>query len=158
MDWKKNRQAKGQPKSAKAANFDPKAQVSDTIDARPYGEMPLQSNASPQPVDRRSIQDTKIYKDSMSGLRYGWNNYVQLLKNSFNRMPRANQEALITRFSMIITIGVSIIMIIFFYPFLPLFLRVIGVPLGLAAAWWAGTRIVGPVMIVRYEEHLNREF
>lgn len=106
----------------------------------------------------RSVQDSKVWKDSTSGIKSLWGNYLQTLANSFNRMSRVQQESLISRICIIMTIGVSIILINLFYSFFPPLVRALMPPLVLALAYFAGARVVTPVMIARFEEHLNREF
>lgn len=122
----------------------------DTIDASP-GQVESRSSLN-------SIQETKIWKESTSGIKRMWSTYVQILKDSFQRMSRVEQEALITRFCLIVTLGVAVIALSFFYAFLPLGVRVIGLPVIGVVAWFAGTRIIAPVMIARYEKYLNREY
>ena len=81
-----------------------------------------------------------------------------MLTTKFKQLPRAEQETLITRISQVVTMGSSVLVIQLFYSFLPLFLRVLALPLALVAAWWAGTRVVAPMMIIRYDKYLNREY
>ena len=44
-------------------------------------------------------------KDSLSGAKKLWTNYLQLLSTYFNNMDRSGQEDLITKFSWILTLG-----------------------------------------------------
>jgi hypothetical protein len=123
-----------------------------TIDASPESQGQELNQAL------RSVQDTKVWKDSTSGIKTLWGNYLQTLSNSFKRMSREQQESLISRICIIMTMGVSIILINLFYSFFPPLVRALVPPLVLALAYFAGARVVAPVMIGRFEEHLNREF
>lgn len=105
---------------------------------------------------KRDITDTQGWKSSSKGFQRFWNNYKTVLVTSFNRMNRREQEDLIDKFSMIITIGVTCLIILIFYPVIPRLLRVLGLPVALLAAWWAGRRVVGPVVIDRMEKYLKR--
>ncbi len=128
---------------------------------RPAGSRvdPGQSiDASPSGTAPRNLRETKIWKDSESGMKRMWANYVNTLKDSFRQMPRAEQEQFIKRICVTVTLGVAALVFQFFYPFLPQLLRVLSLPIMLVAAYWAATKIVTPVMIIRYEEYLNRDF
>jgi hypothetical protein len=105
----------------------------------------------------RGITDTEGWKSSQKGLSRFWNNYKKTLRESFNRMTRAEQEDLIDKFAMIFTIGVTCLVVLIFYPVIPRLLRVIGVPVAFVAAWWASRRIVGPVVVDRLEHLLKKE-
>jgi hypothetical protein len=109
----------------------------------------------PEPKPR-NIKENKIWQDSIGALRQMWSNYVNLLSVSFHNMPREEQCKLITRLSQIITIGVTALVMTFFYQFLPLFVRVLVLPPIGIAAWLIGTRIVSPVIIERMGSHLNQ--
>ncbi len=115
-------------------------------------------NPPPQSSGRkRDITDTEGWKTSSKGLKRFWGNYKATLKESFNNMSRDQQEDLIDKFAMIVTIGVAALVVLIFYPVIPRLLRVLGVPLALIFAWWAGRRIVGPVVIDRLEHLLKKE-
>jgi len=106
----------------------------------------------------RNIQETQVYKEGQAGVKRFWSNYTTMLKTQFQRMSRAEQEGMITRLCQIVTIGSAMLVTSLFYSFLPLFLRVFALPVMFLAAYWAGTKVVSPIMIVRYDQYLNREF
>ncbi len=105
----------------------------------------------------RNITDTQGWKSSSKGVKRFWGNYKAILKDSFNRMSRQEQEDLIDKFAMIVTIGVTCLVVLIFYPLIPRLLRVLGLPVALLTAWWAGRRIVGPVIIDRMGTLLKRD-
>lgn len=106
---------------------------------------------------KRDITDTEGWKSSSKGIKRLWNNYINVLRESFNGMSRGEQEDLIDKFAMIITIGVTVLAVLIFYPYIPRLLRVLGLPVALIVAWWAGRKIVGPVVIERMERYLKKE-
>lgn len=106
----------------------------------------------------RSIQDTQAFKDGQAGARRVWSNYTAMLRREFQNRSRFEQESLITRLCQVVTIGSAMLVMSLFYSFLPLFLRVFVLPGAFLVAYWAGTKIVSPIMIVRFDKYLNREF
>jgi len=120
----------------------------ERIDARPAAQHP----AGLKP---HSIQDTKVWKQGSAGIKQAWNNYKAMLARSFKSMPREEQEALITRFCLITTIGVAMLLYMLVANFLPLYVRVFALPLVFAGSYWLGNKLVAPVVIVRYDEYLN---
>ena len=106
---------------------------------------------------KRDITDTQGWKQSSSGVKRFWTNYRNILKESFQGMSRGQQEDLIEKFAMIITIGVTVLVVLIFYPVIPRLLRVLGLPVALIMAWWAGRKVVAPVLIDRLEGFLKRE-
>ncbi|MBX9568979.1 MAG: hypothetical protein K2X77_08795 [Candidatus Obscuribacterales bacterium] len=105
----------------------------------------------------RNITETEAWKSSSRGAKRFWVNYKNILKDSFNRMTRQEQEDLIIKFAMIVTLGVTCLVILIFYPVTPRLMRVLGLPVALLVAWWAGRRIVGPVVIDRMEGMLRKD-
>ena len=106
----------------------------------------------------KNIRETKVWQQSSNGIKHLWSNYMQMLKRSFQTMPRTQQEQLIGRICLIVTIGVSMLLLGFVYSFLPQLLRVFVLPGLFALAYWAGTKLVTPIIIIRYEQYLNRDF
>lgn len=104
----------------------------------------------------RNVLETKIWQNSVGAISKFWANYQNLLSLSFKRMPREMQEQLISRICMIITIGVATILIMFFYPFIPQYIRIPLVPISIIGSYWLANRVVSPVMLSRYEHILNR--
>lgn len=122
-------------------------QESGLIDASPGG-----------PGDRPSnITETKAWKSSKKGVGRFLFNYKKLLHDSFVRMDRQEQEALIEKFSMVITMGVCVLMLLAFSGVLPREARVLGFPVAIAVSWWVGTRIVAGVVIERLDSIMNKE-
>lgn len=105
-----------------------------------------------------NLADTEIFQESKAGMHKVWSNYLNMLARSFQKMSRNNQEQLIVRVCQIVTVGTTVLIISLFYSFLPPQLRVIIVPIALIGAWWAGTKMVAPQMMVRFAQHLNREY
>lgn len=84
-----------------------------------------------------------------------WTRYKAVLGRSFQNMNRFEQENLITKFSFVISIGVGLVVLNFFYSVLPQLVRVIALPIVLAVGWWVGTRIVAPAAIDRLEKFMH---
>ena len=104
----------------------------------------------------RNITETAAWKSSSKGMKRFWVNYKNILRSSFNNMSRREQEELIDRFAMIVTLGVTCLVILIFYPVTPRPMRVLGLPVALLVAWWAGRRVVGPVVVDRMESLLKK--
>lgn len=130
-----------------------------TIDASPDNTAASRTGSKPGlGSGARNVLETKAWQESKAGALRIWHNYKLMLITKFKQLPRAEQETLITRICQVVTMGSAVLVIQLFYSFLPLFLRVLALPLALVGAWWAGTRVVAPMMIIRYDEHLNREY
>ena len=115
-------------------------------------------NPPPESSGRaRNITETEAWKSSSKGAKRFWVNYKNVLRDSFNRMSRQEQEDLIIKFAMIVTLGVTCLVILIFYPVTPRLMRVLGLPVALLVAWWAGRRVVGPVVIDRMEGMLRKD-
>lgn len=127
-------------------NAKPPDQKQEVIDASPAAEAPV-----------RNITETKAWKSSRKGAQRFWFNYKKLLKDSFDKMDRDEQENLISKFCTIITMGVTVLLLLAFSSFLPREVRVLGVPIALFVAWFLGTRVVTEVMIERLEGILKKE-
>lgn len=114
-------------------------------------------DARPDPGTSRpqSIRETKVWKQGSSEVNRAWSNYKTSLIRAFKRLSRVDQESLITQICMITTMGVSMLLYMFIYPFLPLFIRLFALPLVLIGSYWAGTKLVAPIMIVRFDSLLN---
>ncbi|MBY0550983.1 MAG: hypothetical protein K2W95_27135 [Candidatus Obscuribacterales bacterium] len=122
-------------------------QESGLIDASPGG-----------PNDRPSnITETKVWQSSKKGVGRFLFNYKKLLHDSFVKMDRQEQEALIEKFSMVITMGVCVLMLLAFSGVLPREARVLGFPVAIAVSWWVGTRVVAGVVIERMDSIMKKE-
>jgi len=106
----------------------------------------------------RNLRETKVWKDTIGACQQLWSNYIAMLKLSFRKMSRYDQEQMITKYSWVISMGVAALAYQFFIrDFLPVIIRVLALPLILVAAWAVGTRLVAPVFIKRFEKYLNQE-
>ena len=70
----------------------------------------------------------------------------------------AEQEQFISRVSLIVTMGVAALVLMFFYGFLPKLIAIFAVPGVLVASYYAGTKIVAPIITAQYDQYLNKEF
>lgn len=104
-----------------------------------------------------NIRETQAWKASKHGVNRVWTNYRNTLAEAFRKMNRSEQEALVQRFCLIITMGVTGIALLLFYPLVPQLVRVFFVPAAGVGAFWAGNRIVTPVVLARLEGVLNRD-
>lgn len=86
-----------------------------------------------------------------------WSNYKAILGTSFKGMMRADQEALLTKASVICTIGVTVLALGLFYSLIPSQIRTLLVPAAIFGAWWVGGKVVAKVIISRCESILNKE-
>lgn len=106
----------------------------------------------------RNITETGAWKQGSTGVKRFWFNYRKVLRESFIKMSRSEQEDLITKFSMIVTMGVTCLLIVIFYGMIPAReFRIFGVPIALVSAWWLGNNLVAGVVIARMEGLLNKE-
>ena len=127
------------------------------IDASPGDGEPMLSNG--QRADQRpnNVQETKAWKAGSSSIKRLWESYLNTLRSSFRNMNRAAQLELITKGSIVITIGVSVVSLGLFYYFLPTIVRVFALPLVLVTAWFVATKLVAPMVRERIEPILNDE-
>jgi len=153
MDFKKSRSGKKDAKPSEKT-FSASPDYGTTIDASP-GERPAARPGAAGGQGPRSIQETKAWQEGTGGLKRMWHNYVTMLGTQFKKMTRREQEELITRLSQIVTIGSAALITMLFYGFIPLFLKIFVLPGILLGAYWAGTNVVSPIMIARYEQYLN---
>jgi len=134
----------------------------DEMDMSPGAGYSGQQTGSPgargQSGGPRSIQDTQAWQKSQIGLQNFWANYKRVLKTSWQRMSRSDQEALILRFCQIVTMGVSVLVLVFFYQFLPQLLRLLAPPVVGFGSFFVGTKIVAPIITAQYDQYLNKEF
>lgn len=78
--------------------------------------------------------------------------YTNTLKASFDEMNSDEQEALITRFCYVISIGIAMVGLSCFYTILPPLIRILALPIVLTAAWFVGSKVVAPAMIERFRK------
>ncbi len=108
------------------------------------------------PAKRTNAQANKeMWTQGKKGLSDLWESYVQLLQRDFGKRSRESQEQLILRLSQVITIGCVVVLLNFFYPFIPSLIRLFVFPLMLVASWFVATRAIAPMIVVRFEDRLN---
>src|SRR5579883_2244851 len=111
---------------------------------------PANDSGSPKGFGRaRAMQDSKAWKASKEGAGRLWNNYRRHLASSFAAMTRAEQESLVQRLCVIITVGVTCLALVLFYSLIHPAIRIILVPAAGVGAFWAGNKIVTPVVLLR---------
>lgn len=121
-------------------------------DTDPTLDIPPPPGAHP-----RSLTDTAAFQKGKNSASRMWTQYKNILRTSFVRMTRSEQEALLTKASIIITIGVTIIALGLFYSLIPRMVRVFLVPGALFGAWWIGGKVVAQVIIARFDSFLNKQ-
>ena len=104
-----------------------------------------------------NITESKAWKSSSRGAKRFWFNYKKLLHDSFVAMTRDEQEALIEKFSVILTLGVTVLLLLAFSAVLPPQVRVLGFPVALFVAWWLGSRLIAGAVIDRLEGIMKQE-
>lgn len=125
----------------------------DVFDASPSGTTDISAGGNGKKPG--NLQETEAWKKGSSGLKNMWDNYLRFLRSAFARMSREEQETYITRFSQILTIGVSVVALQCFYSILIPQLRVISLPLVVGIAWYLGNKVIAPTMISRFSRYLN---
>jgi hypothetical protein len=115
------------------------------------------ADPSDLPGPPRNIGDTQAFRSGKAGFSRAWGNYRTHLATSFKRMSRYQQEALISRMCLIITVGVTGLALLLFYPLINRTVRVFLVPGAICGAWWAANRIVTPAVLSRLESILNTD-
>ncbi len=107
------------------------------------------------PKRSKEQKNKEMWTQGKKGLSDIWENYVQMLRRDFQKRPRGSQEQLILRLSQVLTIGCVVVLLNFFYSFIPSVIRLFAFPLLLVAAWFVATRAIAPMIVVRFEDHLN---
>ncbi len=131
---------------------DPKKAV---FDATPEEDGADISHDGRSAVKPHNIRETKAYLKAQTGAKRMWSNYVSFLGDSFQQMDRAEQIAIIQKFSMAFSIGIAVIAISCFYSLLPQQLRVLVVPIGVGGAWWFGSKVIAPQIINRLDKYIH---
>ena len=103
----------------------------------------------------RNVAETQAWKGSLKRMRKLWDGYLDTLKNSFASMTRVQQMELITKGSLVVTIGVSVVSLGLFYYFLPTIVRVFALPLMGVTAWFVAVKLVAPMVADRLSRYLN---
>jgi hypothetical protein len=153
-----NKKDRGRGPDGRSSRPGSEREGGDDIDMSPGGGYARGARPGARPGSPKSIQDTQAWQSSQAGLANMWGNYRRVLKTSWQKMPRSDQEALITRLCQIVTIGVSVLVLMFFYGFLPKVIAIFAVPGVLVGSFWAGTKVVAPIIAAQYDQYLNKEF
>ena len=127
------------------------------------GDDPPNSGDIPRPPSNLASKGRQMdkgrpepgWKASKAGVSKAWGNYRQHLATSFSKMNRYQQEVLVERMCLIITIGVTGLALLLFYPLISRNIRVFLVPAVIVGAWWAAKKIVTPVVLDRLGGLLN---
>lgn len=128
----------------------------EVFDASPDGRKDIRLRPEkPQNNKPNDMRSSPVWKKMQEGMANLWLRYKALLATSFSNMSRYEQENLITRFSFVVSIGIGMVVLNFFYSVLPTIVRVIALPIVLSVGWYIGTRIVAPAAIDRLEKFMH---
>lgn len=125
-----------------------------TFDAEPDDEEEEKAGL-PAKEPKKPHTNKEMWTQGKKGLSDLWKNYVDLLQRDFNRRTRESQEQLILRLSQVITIGCVVVLLNFFYSFIPSFIRLFIFPVILVISWFVATRAIAPMIVIRFEHRLN---
>ena len=103
------------------------------------------------------ITQSKLWQDTFGALGKMWDNYLEILSMSFQRMSRDEQEQLITKYSWIVSIGATAWVWVVVEPLthsLPI-IFLIGGPVSIGLAYWFGRNIVSRVVIDRLNKYMK---
>jgi hypothetical protein len=106
----------------------------------------------------KNLTEHKVWQQSTGAVGGMWARYLQILRSSFANMPLERQVQLIINACQIVTVGLTVLGLCFIYRFLPLFARVLVVPIVVGVAWWFGTKTVATVILQRFSKYLNHKF
>src|SRR5271154_2229718 len=101
------------------------------------------------------LTENKLWKETVGAMLKMWDNYLEFIASNFRGMSRLEQEQLITKYSWIIAMGGVGLIWCQIYNFVLPVLRVIGLPLSLAFAYWFGKNIVSRIMIDRMSKYMK---
>ncbi|MCW5824050.1 MAG: hypothetical protein KIT34_14695 [Cyanobacteria bacterium TGS_CYA1] len=118
-------------------------------------DLPAQRQVPTAPKRTKKEANKEMWNQGKKGLSDIWKNYVEMLRRDFQKRGRNSQEQLILRLSQVLTIGCVVVLLNFFYSFIPSVIRLFAFPVLLVAAWFVATRAIAPMIIVRFEDHLN---
>lgn len=118
-------------------------------------DLPAQKKVPAAPKRSKEEANKEMWNQGKKGLSDLWKNYLQMLQRDFQKRPRESQEQLILRLSQVLTIGCVVVLLNFFYSFIPSVIRLFAFPLLLVASWFVATRAIAPMIVVRFEDHLN---
>jgi hypothetical protein len=118
-------------------------------------EVVEKKNLPEHPKRSNKEANKEMWNQGKKGLSDIWENYVQMLRRDFQKRSRDSQEQLILRLSQVLTIGCVVVLLNFFYSFIPSVIRIFAFPVLLVIAWFVATRAIAPMIVVRFEDHLN---
>ncbi len=108
-------------------------------------------NLPEHPKRSKKEANKEMWSQGKKGLSDIWDNYVQMLRSDFQKRSRDSQEQLILRLSQVLTIGCVVVLLNFFYSFIPSVMRLFAFPILLVIAWFVATRAIAPMI----EDHLD---
>ncbi len=106
-------------------------------------------DASPDAGDKGDSSSSAKVKGKAAGFMQ---KYTNTLKASFDEMDSDEQEAMITKFCYVISIGIAMVALSCFYTILPPLIRILALPIVLTGAWFVGSKVVAPAMIERFRK------
>lgn len=118
-------------------------------------DLPEQRQVPSAPKRSDKEKNKEMWNQGKKGLSDLWKNYVDMLRRDFQKRGRNSQEQLILRLSQVLTIGCVVVLLNFFYSFIPSVIRLFAFPILLVAAWFVATRAIAPMIVIRFEDHLN---
>lgn len=138
----------GLRKSSKAADVFDATPEEDGVDISHDGK------SAGKPHD---IRDSKAWKKGQKGVQKIIQNYFDFLGNFFRQMDRDEQISTVEKFCVVLTVGISMVVLACFYSLLLQPIRVIALPLVLGFAWWLGSKVITPVMLARLSKYIHPE-
>jgi hypothetical protein len=106
-----------------------------------------------------NITESQAWRQTSTAANQMWARYLAVLRESFKRMPREQQDQYISNGCRVFCVGLTVLGLCYVYPLLPLFTRVWLVPLVIIIAWWPITRVFTTVVTERWLlKYLNQEF
>jgi hypothetical protein len=128
-------------------------------DARNESRDKLNSQQTPDVNGKlKNLTEHKVWQQSTGALGGMWARYLQILRSTFANMPLERQVQLIINACQIVSVGLTVLGLCFIYRFLPLFARVLVVPIAVGIAWWFGTKTIASVILQRYSKYFNHKF
>lgn len=143
MSGSKNKPTSEQKKKAKG----PKLSVKDEV----FDASPNSDGKKP-----KNIRETKGWNQGVNGLKGFFQAYLNILGRSFNNMNRFEQEQLISRFCVVITVGIACVALNCFYSLLILPIKVVSLPIVLGLAWIAALKLITPIVVTRLSKYLQK--
>jgi hypothetical protein len=121
------------------------------FDATPPGDGDMDASN----LNGKRRQMPQPIQDGQKGLKKLIAAYFNFLRTSFRNTPRYQQESYINRFSQIVCIGISAVILNSFYSVLLPQVRIISLPIIVGLAWYVANKVVAPVLIKRMGAYMN---